>query len=139
MRNYMANIVIIVLLIVVLVIQLCGFLSVNKIVFKGDSIATWITGAATLATSIISIFIMANQRQIMEMQVENQKKEHQPVFAVNFKYSPDHDSEEYLIVNSGEKFLKINEIEKTVFVRVRYHRVPQEPVEVYCLLSDIII
>ena len=131
MRNHMANIVIIVLLVVVLMVQLYGFLSGNKNAFKGDSIATWVTGVATLVTSIISILIMTNQKQIMEMQVENQKKEHQPIFAVYFKNSPDHDSEEYSIVNIGEKFLKINKIKKSVFVRVIYHKIPQERVEVY--------
>ena len=88
-------------------------------------ISTVLVGIATLIVSGISIHVMLSQEETQGLLVELQKREHQPIFSINYTVSKSpasevHDVEDYVVENIGEQMLSPANISCKSFIKVDY-------------------
>ena len=88
-------------------------------------ISTVLVGIATLIVSGISIHVMLSQEETQGLLVELQKREHQPIFSINYTLSKSpasevYDVEDYVVENIGEQMLSPANISCKSFIKVDY-------------------
>ncbi len=88
-------------------------------------ITTVVIGAVTIVVSVISISVMLSQEDTQAFLLEAQKKEHQPVFSINYITSKSpasevYDVEDFVIESNGEHMLSPASITHKTFIKVDY-------------------
>ena len=91
-------------------------------------IMTILIGIASLTASAVSVAVMLSQEKTQEILLEAQKKEHQPIFSIDYTLSQSPSSDMYdvldfVIENIGEQMLSPAEISYKSFIKVDYNDV----------------
>ena len=91
-------------------------------------IMTILIGIASLTASAVSVAVMLSQEKTQEVLLEIQKKEHQPIFSINYTHSKSassdiFDVQDFVIENIGEQMLSPAKISFKSFIKVDYNNV----------------